>query len=350
MKWKVLTLFLFIVLLATALINSCKKGAIDTSGTTPLPFAYPSSWPAPVYDFERNPLTREGFELGRQLFYEPLLSLDGNYPCASCHHQVAVFGTYDHDFSHGYNDQHTLRNAPPLFNLAWQRAFHADGQFKTPEEECLQPIQAPNEMAEEIGRVLTKLRADNFYRHMFQDAFGSPEINIERMQKALAQFTMSIITANSKYDQVKRGQNTFTPYEERGYELYKAQCASCHPEPMFTDYSYRNIGLPVLPYINDHGRMRITGRSEDSLKFRVPSLRNVSLTYPYMHDGRFNSLRACIEHYVNGIQQGPTLDPLLVNGIPNSSSDIIDLVAFLRALTDSTLVKDSGYVKPPPHH
>jgi len=175
---------------------------------------------------------------------------------------------------------------------------------------------------------------------MFKAAFGTEEITIERMEKALAQFTVSMITANSKYDQVKRGENVYTDYELRGYQLYKTNCASCHPEPMFTDYSYRNIGLSVSPYLNDYGRLLVTGKKEDSLKFKVPSLRNVSITYPYMHDGRYQSLKACIEHYGNNVQQSSTLDPLLKNGIHFNSNEIIDLVAFLRALTDSTLTKD----------
>jgi len=149
-----------------------------------------------------------------------------------------------------------------------------------------------------------------------------------------------MITANSKYDQVKRGENVYTDYEQRGYQLYKTNCASCHPEPLFTDYSYRNNGLKVDTYLNDYGRMVVTGKKEDSLKFKVPSLRNVSITYPYMHDGRYKSLKACIEHYGNNIQQSSTLDPSLTNGIHFNSNEIIDLVAFLRALTDSTLTKD----------
>ncbi|HJS54702.1 MAG TPA: cytochrome c peroxidase [Chitinophagaceae bacterium] len=340
MKWRLIITFILVTLSGSFFINACRKGQEDVPGKTALAFTVPAGFPAPLYDFSKNPLTEEGFQLGKMLFYDGRLSKDGNYPCASCHHQVAVFGTYDHDLSHGYNDQHSNRNASPLFNLAWKDAFHADGKYKSLEEECLDPIQAPNQMAEEIGNVLTKLRSDDHTRHMFNVAFGTEEITIERMQKALAQFTVSMITANSKYDQVKRGVNAFTDYEQRGYALYKTNCASCHPEPMFTDYSYRNIGLSIDPDLKDYGRFVVTGKKEDSLKFRVPSLRNVSITFPYMHDGRYKSLKACVEHYANNVQQSSTLDPSLVNGIHFTSSEIIDLVAFLRALTDSTLTKD----------
>ncbi|HEY5966872.1 MAG TPA: cytochrome c peroxidase [Chitinophagaceae bacterium] len=340
MKWR-LTIIIFLATLSgNFLINACRKGQEDVPGKTGLTFTVPAGFPTPVYDFSKNPLTEEGFQLGKMLFYDGRLSKDGHYPCASCHQQVAVFGTYDHDLSHGYGDQHSNRNAIPLFNLAWKDAFHTDGKYKSLEDECLDPIQAPNQMAEEIGNVLTKLRSDAHTRHMFKVAFGTEEITIDRMQKALAQFTVSMITANSKYDQVKRGENVYTDYEQRGYQLYKTNCASCHPEPMFTDYSYRNIGLKVDPNLKDNGRMVVTGKKEDSLKFKVASLRNVSITFPYMHDGRYQSLKACIEHYGNNIQQSSTLDPSLTNGIHFNSNEIIDLVAFLRALTDSTLTKD----------
>ena len=346
MKWRLIILFFLITLSGSFLINACRKGQEDIPGNTTLSFTIPTGFPNPVYDFSKNPLTEEGFQLGKMLFYDGRLSKDGNYPCASCHQQIAVFGTYDHDLSHGYGDQHSNRNATPLFNLAWKDAFHTDGKFKTLEDECLDPILAPNQMAEDIGNVLTKLRSDAHTCQMFKAAFGTEEITIERMQKALAQFTVSMITANSKYDQVKRGDNAYTDYEQRGYELYKTNCASCHPEPMFTDYSYRNIGLAVDPYLKDYGRMVVTGKKEDSLKFKVPSLRNVSITYLYMHDGRYKSLKACIEHYGNNVQQSSTLDPSLINGIHFNSNEIIDLVAFLRALTDSTLTKDPRFYQP----
>ncbi len=343
MKWRLILILFIIILSGSFVIHSCRKDQEDVPGKTLLAFTIPNGFPPPLYNFSKNPLTEEGFQLGRMLFYDGRLSKDGHYPCASCHHQVAVFGTYDHDLSHGYNDQHSNRNAPALFNLAWKNEFHADGKYKSLEEECLDPIQRPNQMAEEIGNVITKLRNDEHYHHMFKAAFGSDEITIERMEKALAQFMVSMITANSKYDQVKRGAATFTDYEQRGYALFQAKCASCHPEPLFTDMSYRNIGLKLNDNLKDFGRLVVTGKKEDSLKFRVPSLRNVSITYPYMHDGRYASLNSCIEHYGNNVQQGTTLDPLLTNGIHFNSSEVIDLVAFLRALTDSTLTKDPRF-------
>lgn len=138
----------------------------------------------------------------------------------------------------------------------------------------------------------------------------------------------------------------FSASELGGYQLFQAKCATCHPEPMFTDYSYRNIGLLVDPELNDYGRMRITGKSEDSLKFRVPSLRNVNLTANYMHDGRFNTLLQVLNHYTSGIQNSTTLDPLLVNKIPLTSSEKSDLISFLKTLSDSTILYNSRFAKP----
>src|SRR6188768_3297393 len=155
MKWRLILLIFLVTLSGSFLMNACRKGQEDIPGKTSLTFTVPAGFPAPLYDFTKNPLTEEGFQLGKMLFYDGRLSKDGHYPCASCHQQVAVFGTYDHDLSHGYGDQHSNRNATPLFNLAWKDAFHTDGKFTSLEDECLDPIQAQNQMAEEIGNVLT---------------------------------------------------------------------------------------------------------------------------------------------------------------------------------------------------
>ena len=281
MKWRLIIIIFLVTFSGSFLMNACRKGQEDVPGKTGLTFSVPAGFPAPLYDFTKNPLTEEGFQLGKMLFYDGRLSIDGNYPCASCHHQVAVFGTYDHDLSHGYNDQHTMRNAPPLFNLAWKKEFHADGKFTSLESEFIHPITASNEMAETIEHVLEKLRRDTSYNHMFQKAFGTHTVTLPRVQKALSQFVLLLVSGNTKFDKYKKGLAVFTAYEERGYQIYQSQCASCHPEPMFTDYSYRNIGLPIDPELNDYGRMRITGKREDSLKFKVPSLRNgIPITFP----------------------------------------------------------------------
>lgn len=327
-------------------LESCRRKDFTAPATTPLAQEIPSGFPAPNYIFADNPLTKEGFELGRKLFYDGRLSVNGNFPCSSCHQQIAAFGTYEHDRSHGYNGSHTLRNAPPLFNLAWQKVFHHDGKFTTLVDEAKQPIAAHDEMAESFPAVLLKIGGDKNYRELFTAVYGDPLITVDRLTKALAQFTGFMVSANSKYDNVKKGVAVFTAAEDRGYVLFKNKCAACHPEPMFTDYSYRNIGLPVDPFLNDYGRMRVTNKREDSLKFRVPTLRNAVLTSNYMHDGRFGTLSQCLEHYRTGVNSGPTLDPLLTGGIALTNTETADVISFLKTLSDSSFIKDIRFAKP----
>ncbi len=330
------------------LIDACKKK--DTTAetpftTTPIKFTVPAGWPQPPTDiFANNPVTEEGFALGRKLFYDTRLSIDNTVACANCHQQFAAFATYDHDFSHGLNNVHTFRNAPALFNLAWMQQMHWDGGINHIEVQPLAPITNPIEMGETIEHVIEKLKADTAYPKLFAKAYGSTEITSQKMLKALAQFMGIIVSNNSKYDKVKRGEASFTASEQSGYTVYQSKCAGCHPEPLFTDNSFRNNGLPVNTGLNDYGRMRITGNASDSLKFKVPSLRNIGLSLPYMHDGRFNSVGSVIDHYRTGIvTTQPTLDPLLVNRISISNTEKNDLIYFLFALTDSTFTKDPRF-------
>jgi len=327
------------------IIGSCRKHDRIVA-TTSLQQVIPTDFPQPDYTFQDNPLTEEAFQLGRKLFYDGRLSRDSAFPCSSCHQQIAIFGTYEHDRSHGYGMSHTLRNAPPLFNLAWQKEFHWDGRYKTLFSEAVQPITTQNEMAENFFTILFRINSDTQYRRLFKEAFGTPVATEDGILKALAQFTGSITSADSKYDRYKKGQATFTASEINGYQLYQSKCASCHPEPLFTDYTYRNVGLPVDTGLNDYGRMGVTGKSEDSLKFKVPSLRNVNLTANYFHDGRFNTLSQVLNHYINGIQNSPTLDPSLVNKIPLTTTEKTDLISFLKTLSDSTLLHDPRFSKP----
>ena len=304
----------------------------------PIPFVVPKGFPPPVYNFNKNPVTKAGFDLGRKLFYDGKLSIDGNFPCSSCHQQFAAFATYEHRLSHGFNSQFSYRNAPALFNLAWQREFHWDGGINNLEVQPLAPMLDPHEMAESLPHVIGKLRADKQYSALFSKAFGSPGISSQRILRALTQFTVSLVSADSKYDRVKRGEAAFSQYEKPGYEIFQQKCAGCHKEPLFTDLSYRNTGMEVDSTLKDYGRMRITGRKEDSLKFKVPSLRNVYLTFPYGHDGRFNTLSDVLEHYNTGIVQSATLDSSLRKGIPLSDNDKFYLIQFLGTLTDSSFV------------
>jgi cytochrome c peroxidase len=344
MKKSFLTILILIITTAffSYGLGSCNKNE-NPNNLTYLTQEIPSGFPAPVYNFADNPLTKEGFELGKKLFYDGRLSADNLHPCSSCHQQIAAFGTYEHDRSHGVYGSHTLRNAPVLFNLAWQTKFHWDGEFNSLYQEATHPIHGMTEMGETFGAVVNKLQKDKEYRKMFKSVFRTEFISPDHILKALAQFTGFLTSANSRYDQYKKGSVVFTAQEENGYQLFQAKCASCHPEPLFTDFSFRNIGLPVDPLLNDFGRLRITRNKVDSLKFKVPSLRNVYITSNYMHDGRFNTLAQCINHYRSGIQQSSTLDPSLAAGITLTNSEATDIAVFLRTLTDSSFIRDSRF-------
>jgi cytochrome c peroxidase len=344
-RWLIITSISFFITAASTLLTACKK-TDHRKKPTSIPFNVPSNFPQPVYDFNANPLTKEGVQLGQKLFYEEKISRDGFTSCASCHQQMAAFTTYKHDRSHGYNGSHTLRNAVALSNLAWQTEFRLDGSAANLEQAIQDHMQAPDEMAYTMPEIIAILKADAKYKQLFDAAYGDEHITSQRIVNAIKQFVLSMVSANSKYDKVRRGLESFSVYEELGYQTFKAKCASCHIEPLFTDLSFKNIGLPVDPHLTDYGRMRVTGNKADSLKFRVPSLRNVDLSSYYFHDGRYSSIQKCIEHYRTGIQHSSTLDPALINGISITPTEEINLVAFLRALSDSSYIEDSKFGEP----
>ena len=316
------------------------------TGTHPLQLVVPPGWPAPKYDFTKNPLTLEGFLLGRRLFYDERLSKDSSVSCASCHQQFGAFDTFEHPLSHGVGNTLTSRNAPALQNLAWQSAFMWDGGINHLDLQPLAPLTATNEMGETVANVLVKLRRDTGYVRMFREAFGDTVVNTQRMTKALSQFVLMLVSANSKYDRVMRGEDSFLLPEKLGYGIFKQKCSSCHREPLFTDLSYRNTGLPLDTTLNDYGRMTITGNKQDSLKFRVPSLRNVAITHPYGHDGRFFSLLSIFEHYRKNMVLSPLTDSILQHRLPLSNFEIGQLTAFLNTLTDTAFLTNPLFAPP----
>lgn len=350
MKEIITILILSFIIISATIFDADKKNKsvrFLIPADTTIRFIIPPGFPKPEVDiFARNPVTEAGFQLGRRLFYDGNLSKDGNFSCASCHQQYAAFCTSDHDLSHGFNNSFTTRNAPALFNIAWMKRLHWDGGVNQIEVQPLAPITSINEMAENIDSVLAILKKDTSYISMFKKAFGSNIINSQRMLKALAQFTGNLVSYNSKYDKVKRGEDTFETFEQHGYQVFKSKCNSCHTEPLFTDNSFHNNGLPLNNYLCDVGRMRITNDRKDSLKFKVPSLRNVARTQPYMHDGRFYSLDQVIEHYRTGIQMSPTLDTLLKNKLAMTDLEKRDLKYFLWTLTDTSFLKDPRFSQP----
>lgn len=309
-------------------------------------FGQPSHFPAPIYNFERNPISEEKVLLGRVLFYDPILSRDSTISCSSCHSPYNAFAHTDHDLSHGIGEQIGTRNAPALFNLAWQSSFMWDGAANHLDMQALAPIEHPGEMHETIAHVVDKLQRSMRYPGLFEKAFGDRLITGERTLKALSQFQLTLVSAGSRYDSIRSGNAKFTQQEEKGYALYKANCSSCHQEPLFSTYKFANNGLPQDSTLNDWGRGSITQSKSDSLLFKIPSLRNLSYTYPYMHDGRFSKLREVLDHYTDGIVRNPTLSPELQKSIELESNDKVDLLSFLLTLNDRRFVFDPSHQFP----
>jgi len=338
-----LTIFLIIstVTVSIAFLQSCGKDK-GNSGPTVITIDQPAGFP-PIRQNAGSPLTEEAFALGRRLFYDPRLSKDGTVSCASCHQPEAAFTVFEHDRAHGYKGAHTLRNPPGLFNLAWYPYFNQDGSGSSLPAVIKAHIENGDELASSLYAIERKLKHDPSYRSAFRSAFGTDEVSGAGILSALQQFLLLMVSTNTKYDQVQKGEASFTATENAGFTIFKNNCARCHTEPLFTDFSFRNTGLPVDVQLNDRGRMSVTGLSSDSLKFRVPSLRNVEFTAYYMHDGRKSLVRNAIEHYRSGIVQSATLDEGLKTGISLTDADITSLVAFLRTLSDSSFLTSTRF-------
>lgn len=344
MKRKIVILATFLALF-TIVFNACKPDPDLTPVVVePFEFKVPEGWPTPAYSFQNNTLTREGFELGRRLFYDPRLSRNDEISCASCHQQTAAFAHSDHRVSHGVEDRLGTRNSPVLFNLNWHTSFFWDGGVNHLESQPINPIQNPVEMDETIPNIISKLITDSRYKQMFAAAFGDETINSQRIFKALAQFMGMMVSSNSKYDKYirKEAGGDMTASELNGLKVFRANCATCHKEPLFSDFSYRNNGLAVT-IVNDSGRAHITNLATDMYKFKVPSLRNLQNSMPYMHDGRFEKLEQVLDHYTAGIVASPTLDPVLQGGIQLTGTEKTDLLAFLKTLNDPQFMADSRF-------
>jgi len=315
---------------------------------TYLDLEIPENFPSPVYDIQNNRPTQEGFDLGKRLFYDGRLSSTGVISCGFCHIQEFAFTHHTHIVSHGVNGALGTRNAQGLQNLIFMEEFNWDGSVPHLDAQPIVPITTDVEMNESISNVLEKLKADAAYVDQFGKAFDNGEITTDNMLKALSQFMMMMVSANTKYDRVVRNEgNTFTEEEQQGKALFESKCASCHAGVLFTDQSYRNNGLPVDPQYNDVGRKRVTGQNEDKYTFKVPSLRNVAMTFPYMHDGRFGTLMEVLDHYDTGMEHTENLDPQFMNGnapgIELNETEKVLIITFLNTLTDDNFILDDRF-------
>lgn len=284
--------------------------------------------------------------MGKLLFKDPILSSDSSIACASCHHQSYAFSDREKKLSIGIKNMEGRRNAPGIFNVQWHPYFMADGGVNHLEVMPLAPITDTLEMGEKISNIVMKLRRSHFYPALFKKAFGSDSIISRNIMLALAQYMGTLVSAGAKYDLVIQGKASFTREEARGKKLFEQNCASCHKGVLFSDFGFRNNGLDSV-FEKDKGRARVTGVKADEGKFTTPSLRNVALTAPYMHDGRFNSLEQVLQHYVYGMKPSYTLDSVFVRkgknpGIDLTTEEQKTIIAFLHTLTDSAFINNKN--------
>ncbi|HEY4147434.1 MAG TPA: cytochrome c peroxidase [Chitinophagaceae bacterium] len=329
----------------------------------PYTLVYPANFGNRIYIPATNPLTKEGVYLGRLLFYEPLLSANDKISCASCHQQKKAF-TDGRSFSPGVDQSLTTRNAMTLANLLWVKNLFWDGRAASLEEQAVTPLTAPHEMGRSLEASAHKLSHTAPYPFLFKEVFGSDTISGERIVKAIAQFERTLISANSRYDQYLQGSYQPRPEEAAGMALFNSEsqlpgsgrrgagCAHCHGGPKTFNELYHNNGLDSLP--KDPGRETVTGIAADWGRFRMPTLRNIALTAPYMHDGRFKTLEEVIDHYSEHIEQSPSLSALLQNtpkditgrGLHLTAAGKKNILSFLNMLTDSTFINDPRFSDP----
>lgn len=349
-------------------LSNCKKDEPDDNNSNTVaydstPYVLDTKDFTPPTIAEDNPLTIQGVKLGRMLFHETRLSRTNTQSCASCHMQEFAFSDTA-TLSVGVSGFRGHRQAMAVVNMAYNtNEFFWDGRAHLLRHQSILPIQDSLEMDEELDSVVAKLSRDQSYVDQFIRAFGSDTITSTRISLALEQFMNTIVSVNSKYDQFLRGDVSLTDSEARGKRLFFAEfnpgfpdssgadCAHCHGGSNFEDDSFKNNALDADADFADVGREKVTGLSSDRAKFKVPTLRNVELTAPYMHDGRFKTLEEVVQHYNTGMVSSSTIDPALIyplnsGGLQLDSTDVADLVAFLKTLTDNDLVNNQEYASP----
>jgi cytochrome c peroxidase len=303
-----------------------------------------------------NPITNEGATLGRVLFYDKMLSVNGEKSCASCHHQEFAF-TDNVQFSEGFEGGLTRRNSMSLSNTLFTRRFFWDGRSNSLQNQVLLPIEDELEMGHDLEVLKEEMSKTEYYPGLFTSAFGNDTITNEKIADALGQFINSMTSYSSKYDAgLENDFSDFTEEEELGRQLYferQLNCNQCHTNAVFASNTMINNGLE--PDDMDFGRAEVTGDEVDNYRFRVPTLRNIELTAPYMHDGRFATLEEVIEHYNSGLQPHPNLDERLtadaeIGGPPRqmnlTEGEIAAFVAFLKTFTDTELITAERYSDP----
>ena len=334
------------LLMFSFIMTCCKKKEEITTylQTTPYVLELKSGFP-PLEIDEDNPLTQEGVYLGRHLFWDQRLSGGNSMSCATCHNPQKAFAEA-YPLSIGVNGDTSLRNSMVLQNLAWANDFFWDGRVLTLEEQVLSTVVKSTEMDENWTDFLNEIKYDTKYNQLFYEAFGTTQPDSMHVAKAIAQFLKTMVSQDSKFDKVMRGEANFTPDENAGYSSFNSfsggDCFHCHGTEMFMDNDFHNNGLDANNFA-DLGLANISNNPDDIAKFKTPTLRNIEFTAPYMHDGRFSTLEEVIEHYNSGGNYSPTVDPLMKKigvGLQLTNTEKQDLINFLKALSDYDFINN----------
>ena len=319
-----------------------------------IPAQFKKYLPIPLV-FTNKQIIKGKVELGRRLFYDPILSADSTQSCASCHALANAFTDNGRSFSTGVDGMLGNRNSMTLINLAYMNSFFWDGRSKTIQQQAFQPVSNPLEMHAKWEDVVDKVQKNTMYLEKFKSIYGQRDIDSSMITEAIAQFELTLISGNSKFDQYLNGTEELTDSEKRGVAIYmsenKGRCFHCHGgpnNPLYTDNQFHNNGLDSV--FSDLGLADFTGNQKDKGLFKTPTLRNLSFTAPYMHDGRFKTIEEVINHYSEGIVWSPTLDPSIVvnrkRGIHLNDEEKNDLKSFLLTLNDSSFVSNRAFMDP----
>lgn len=357
---------LFYIVVFSLIFNGCVKDKVVYQ-VTPYNLNIPDHFPQMQIP-DDNPMTKEGVELGRKLFYETRLSRDNSISCSSCHLPENGFSD-PNKFSIGVDGAIGRRQSMALVNLGWQQFFFWDGRAQTLEDQIFEPIRDPVEMDFNWLDAVSRLKQDVDYRNMFYKAFDVEEFDSTHVSKAIAQFLRTMISSRSKYDVMYKERsdiplnnwekdvinNEVTQQEWNGFDLFFSllggDCLHCHDGALMQVNLFSNNGLDAT-FEDDLGRYEVTGNPMDKGRFKAPTLRNIELTAPYMHDGRFTTLEEVVAHYSFGVIESETIDPMMEfshqGGVQLDPEEQAQLVAFLKTLTDWDFINNPKF-QPPKH-
>lgn len=334
-------------------LAACHDNPKVEPGSQPYRFEVPANFPAPLENPE-NPMTKEGIALGRMLFYDVRLSGNNKISCASCHEPKLAFSDGKALGNAGVSGTTLHRHAAALINLAWAgNGLFWDGGSTNLESQAFGPLTAADEMHQDLFELIEELNAVPDYVTRFKVAFNA-KITSQNVVKALAQFQRSLVSASSRYDKYRRNEpgGNLSPQELFGLQLVKQKCQGCHAGELFTDHDYHNNGIDA-DFSNDalegifQGRFRVTYKAADIGRFKTPTLRNIALTAPYMHDGRFERLEDVLDHYSEKIKISPTLDLKLPGkGLQLKDEEKKAIITFLKTLTDQEFITNPEFSRP----